>query len=150
MNCKKTSRTLTVAVLALAALACTKFDRHLIRLPHHVLQEKDRFLGKTIALRGMVRIINRQCTRKACEKTECCNRCNSEVGLWYPARRTVIIRSGPGRASGTGKVGCQGTECYMQCLPLELGKTYEVVGTWLKDRHQNYYLALSHYRLFRT
>lgn len=96
--------------------------------PEQVMQQKDGLLDQTITVVGKAEAGRQICTLALCgPDTPCCNTCSGSLLLTGGANITL---SG---GLQNQQVGCGGTNCRLDCWPMQEGKTYSVTGVWSKS-----------------
>jgi hypothetical protein len=108
--------------------------------PEKVIDQQDRWLDKTITVRGQAGTLWMVCTEEGCDLDRpCCNFCVGSLAL-YPEAETFSQspKEGPYAFQTNGPAiglefpngeGCKGNECDVLCTPLQLGERYLVTGT---------------------
>jgi hypothetical protein len=106
-----------------------------------VIQNKDNYLGKEIKLSGIIDNSKIICTHLSCKsENPCCNTCSSGI-LLKSGESEIEIR---GAYEGS-KVSCLGSECGLECHPMQSGKKYFIVGT-LQESYNELYIELKSFR----
>ncbi len=107
--------------------------------PWELNQLKEELKGKVLKVRGVARAVSEQCSNKDCNE-ECCQKCSSGIELFASDKKgkAAIVLGGTYKGQ---EVKCTGSECSMECWPLEPESTYSVQGQWKYNKEsKSYYL----------
>lgn len=120
MDCYQRISLFFLFLLVLAAGCVSKLD---IISPSEIVENPERFGGRNITVEGKIDSTDTKCTMLQCSDSDpCCNTCSSN--LVVEGNKSVQLS---GYYDGK-RIGCNGTNCDMDCTPVKPGEKYYLRG----------------------